>query len=188
LYAPKDRFDEIVGRIADIADFLKIGSPFDPNVHIGPVVSKAQQERVLSYVELGRAEGAEVLVGGDAVDAPGFFVQPTVIAGVGQQSRLVQEEIFGPVLVAQPYDDLEDLVRKANDCQYGLAASIWGKNLTRILDLVPQVKAGTIWVNSHSVLDPNMPFGGVKLSGVGREHGWSSIEEYTELKTVCMAY
>jgi phenylacetaldehyde dehydrogenase len=188
LYAPRDRFDEVVGRIADVADFLKIGSPFDPNVHIGPVVSRAQQERVLSYLDEARKLGADVVVGGEAPDAPGFFVEPTVITNVDQKARVVQEEIFGPVLVAVPYDDLDDLVAMANDTIYGLAASIWGKNVSRILELVPRIKAGTVWVNSHSVLDANMPFGGTKMSGIGREHGTAAIDEYTELKTVCIAY
>lgn len=188
LYAPRGRFDEIVGRIADVADFLKIGSPFDPNVHIGPVVSRAQQERVLSYIDEGRTLGAEVIVGGEAPEGPGFFVEPTVLANVDHKARVVQEEIFGPVLVAVPYDDLDDLVAMANDTSYGLAASIWGKNVSRILELVPRIKAGTVWVNSHSVLDANMPFGGTKMSGIGREHGTAAIDEYTELKTVCIAY
>jgi phenylacetaldehyde dehydrogenase len=188
LYAPRARFDEVVERVADIADFLKIGSPFDPNVHIGPLVSRVQQERVLSFIEHGQESGGQVIVGGEAPDAPGFFVEPTVIANVEQQARIMQEEIFGPVLVANPYDDLDDLVRKANDTRYGLAASIWSQNLSRVLDLAPRLKAGTVWVNTHSVLDANMPFGGMKMSGLGREHGTAAIEEYTELKTVCIAY
>jgi phenylacetaldehyde dehydrogenase len=188
LYAPRARFDEIVERVADVADFLKIGSPFDPNVHIGPLVSRVQQERVLSFISEGRDSGGEVIVGGEAPDAPGFFVEPTVIANVEQQARVMQEEIFGPVLVANPYDDLDDLVRKANDTRYGLAASIWSQNLSRVLDLAPRLRAGTVWVNTHSVLDANMPFGGMRMSGLGREHGTAAIEEYTELKTVCIAY
>jgi phenylacetaldehyde dehydrogenase len=188
LYAPRARFDEIVERVADVADFLKIGSPFDPNVHIGPLVSRVQQERVLSFISEGRESGGEVVVGGEAPDAPGFFVEPTVIANVEQQAPVMQEEIFGPVLVANPYDDLDDLVRKANDTRYGLAASIWSQNLSRVLDLAPRLRAGTVWVNTHSVLDANMPFGGMKMSGLGREHGTAAIEEYTELKTVCIAY
>jgi phenylacetaldehyde dehydrogenase len=188
LYAPKKRFDEIVGRVADMADFLRMGSPFDPNVHIGPVVSETQQQRVLSYIQSGREEGAEVVVGGKAPDAPGYFVEPTVVVNADHQMKIVREEIFGPVLVAMPYDDLDDLVRKANDTDFGLAASIWSQNISRVLELVPRVKAGTVWVNTHSVLDANMPFGGFKRSGIGREHGRAAIEEYTETKTVCIAY
>lgn len=188
LYAPKKRFDEVVGRVADMADYLRLGSPFDPNVHIGPLVSKAQQERVLSYIESGREEGAEVVVGGKAPDGPGYFVEPTVVVNADHDMKIVREEVFGPILVAIPYEDLDDLVLKANDTDFGLAASIWSQNISRVLELIPRIKAGTIWVNTHSVLDANMPFGGFKLSGMGREHGRAAIEEYTETKTVCIAY
>jgi phenylacetaldehyde dehydrogenase len=188
LYAPRARFEEIVGRIADYADFLKLGSPFDPNVHIGPLVSKAQQDRVLGYIESGRQDGAEVVVGGKSPPGSGFFVEPTVIVNTDHEMKIVREEIFGPVLVAMPYSDVDDLVAKANDTDYGLAASVWGQNISRVLELLPRIKAGTIWVNTHSILDANMPFGGFKMSGVGREHGRAAIEHYTESKTVCVAY
>jgi phenylacetaldehyde dehydrogenase len=188
LYAPRARFEEIVGRIADYADFLKLGSPFDPNVHIGPLVSKAQQDRVLDYIESGRQDGAEVVVGGKSPPGSGFFVEPTVIVNTDHEMKIVREEIFGPVLVAMPYSDVDDLVAKANDTDYGLAASVWGQNISRVLELLPRIKAGTIWVNTHSILDANMPFGGFKMSGVGREHGRAAIEHYTESKTVCVAY
>jgi phenylacetaldehyde dehydrogenase len=188
LYAPRARFEEIVGRIADYADFLKLGSPFDPNVHIGPLVSKAQQDRVLGYIESGRQDGAEVVVGGKSPPGSGFFVEPTVIVNTDHEMKIVREEIFGPVLVAMPYSDVDDLVAKANDTDYGLAASVWGQNISRVLELLPRIKAGTIWVNTHSILDANMPFGGFKMSGVGREHGRAAIEQYTESKTVCVAY
>ena len=171
-----------------MADFLRMGSPFDPNIHIGPLVSKMQQDRVLSYIESARDEGAEVVVGGKAPDAPGYFVEPTVVVNTHHKMKVVREEIFGPVLVAMPYDDLDDLVHKANDTDFGLAASIWSQNISRVLELIPRIKAGTIWVNTHSVLDANMPFGGFKQSGMGREHGRAAIEEYTEPKTVCIAY
>lgn len=188
LYAPHARFDEMVGRIADYADFLKLGSPFDPNVHIGPLVSKAQQDRVLGYIESGREDGAEVVVGGKSPSSTGFFVEPTVIVDTDHEMKIVREEIFGPVLVAMPYSDLDDLITKANDTDYGLAASVWGQNISRVLELLPRIKAGTIWVNTHSVLDANMPFGGFKMSGVGREHGRAALDHYTESKTVCIAY
>jgi phenylacetaldehyde dehydrogenase len=188
LYAPRARFEEIVGRIADYADFLKLGSPFDPNVHIGPLVSKAQQDRVLGYIESGRQDGAEVVVGGKSPPGSGFFVEPTVIVNTDHEMKIVREEIFGPVLVAMPYSDVDDLVAKANDTDYGLAASVWGQNISRVLELLPRINAGTIWVNTHSILDANMPFGGFKMSGLGREHGRAAIEHYTESKTVCVAY
>jgi phenylacetaldehyde dehydrogenase len=102
--------------------------------------------------------------------------------------RVVREEIFGPVLVAMPYKNVDDLIERANDTDYGLAASVWTQNLSRALEIIPQIKAGTVWVNTHGILDSNMPFGGFKQSGIGREHGRAAIESYTEPKSVCIAY
>jgi phenylacetaldehyde dehydrogenase len=188
LYAPAKRFDEILDKVAFYADFLKLGSPFDPHVHLGPLVSAAQRDRVIGFIESGKAAGAEVVLGGGAVDGDGYFVQPTILAQTTHDMKVVREEIFGPVLVAMPYDDLDDLLDKANDTDFGLAASVWSQNISRVLDLVPRLRAGTVWVNTHGVLDANMPFGGVKQSGVGREHGRAAIEHYTETKSVCIAY
>ncbi|MCT9870413.1 aldehyde dehydrogenase family protein [Paenarthrobacter aurescens] len=188
LYLPRRRYDEYLTRITSLADSLRIGSPFDSNVHLGPLISAEQRDRVCSYIESGRAEGAEVILGGNAIDGPGYFVEPTILANTDHSMRVVQEEIFGPVLVAMPYDDIEQLVEMANDSEYALAASIWSQNISRVHELVPRLKAGTIWVNTHGVLDANMPFGGFKQSGLGREHGKAAIEHYTETKSVCIAY
>ncbi|WP_407655907.1 aldehyde dehydrogenase family protein [Capillimicrobium parvum] len=188
LYAPARRFDEIVEKVAYYADFLKVGSPFDPNVQLGPVVSQVQRDRILEYIESGRADGAEVVLGGGVIEGDGYFVEPTILANTSHDMRVVREEIFGPVLVAMPYRDLDDLVEKANDTEYGLAASIWSQNLSRVLELIPRIRAGTVWVNTHGVLDANMPFGGFKQSGIGREHGRAAIDHYTETKSVCIAY
>jgi phenylacetaldehyde dehydrogenase len=188
LYLPRKRFDEYLTRVTFLADSLRIGSPFDSNVHLGPLVSAAQRDRVCNYIASGRDQGAEVVLGGGAIDAPGYFVEPTILANTTHDMTCVQEEIFGPVLVAMPYDDLDHLVHLANDSQYALAASIWSQNLSRVHELIPQIKAGTIWVNTHGVLDSNMPFGGFKQSGLGREHGKAAIDHYTETKSVCIAY
>jgi phenylacetaldehyde dehydrogenase len=188
LYAPAKRFDDVVEKVAYFADSLKLGSPFDPNVNVGPLVSEEQRRRVLGYVESGVSDGAEVVLGGRAPESAGYFVEPTILTQTKHDMKVVREEIFGPVLVAMPYDDLDDLVAKANDTDYGLAASVWTQNVSRALELVSRVKAGTIWVNSHGVLDSNMPFGGFKHSGIGREHGRAAIESYTESKSVCIAY
>jgi phenylacetaldehyde dehydrogenase len=188
LYAPAARFDEIVERVAYMADFLQLGSPFDPDVHLGPLVSKEQQERVLGYIESGRQEGGEILVGGKAPDSDGYFVEPTVISRTDHRMKVVKEEIFGPVLVAMPYQSVDELVDLANDSEYGLAASVWSQNISRVHEIVPKLKAGTVWVNTHGVLDANLPFGGFKQSGVGREHGRAAIDTYTETKSVCIAY
>jgi phenylacetaldehyde dehydrogenase len=153
---------------------------------MGPLVSAEQQERVLKYIDSGRAEGATVVAGGERLDHPGYFVKPTVLAATRNDIRVVQEEIFGPVLVAQRFDDLDEIAALANSTSYGLSASIWSNNLQAVHRLIPKIKAGTVWVNCHGFVDPNMPFGGFKQSGIGRESGRGAIEMYTEVKSVCM--
>ena len=118
----------------------------------------------------------------------GYFVKPTIFADVNHEMDIVREEVFGPVLTVMPYEDIEDAVAKANDSKFGLAASIWSNNISKVLDLVPRIRAGTVWVNCHSVFDPNLPFGGVKLSGMGKEHGRAALDLFTENKSVCIAY
>jgi phenylacetaldehyde dehydrogenase len=153
---------------------------------MGPLVSKDQQERVLGYIESARKQGASVAVGGEAPSHPGYFVKPTVLVNVREDMKVVREEIFGPVLVAQRFDELDEVVKAANNTPYGLGASIWSNNLSAVQRLVPRIKAGTVWVNCHNMVDPNMPFGGFKQSGIGREHGRMAIDMYTEVKSVCM--
>ena len=131
-------------------------------------------------------EGASVVAGGEPVDHPGYYVKPTIMASVKNDMRVVQEEIFGPVLVAERFDDLNEIARTANATPYGLSASIWSNDLRAVHRLIPMIKAGTVWVNCHGPVDPNMPFGGYKQSGFGRESGRAAIEMYTELKSVCM--
>jgi phenylacetaldehyde dehydrogenase len=150
---------------------------------MGPLISARQQERVYNYIEMGRESGATIACGGEQF-GPGFFVKPTVIVDVDQQHALVQEEIFGPVLVAIPFDDEADALRMANDSPYGLGASIWSNDLAAVHRMIPRIKSGSVWVNCHSALDPALPFGGYKMSGVGREMGYAAIEHYTELKSV----
>ncbi|MEF9897512.1 MAG: aldehyde dehydrogenase family protein [Pseudomonas sp.] len=183
LYVHRKHFDNVIADIAGIANGMKLGNGLDPSVQMGPLVSAKQQERVSRYIELGRELGATIACGGDSF-GPGYFVKPTVIVDVDQQHRLVQEEIFGPVLVAMPFDDLDEVVRLANDNPYGLGASIWSNDLSAVHRMIPRIKSGSVWVNCHSALDPALPFGGYKLSGVGREMGAAAIEHYTELKSV----
>lgn len=189
LYVQKKRFDEIVGGVVQAARQTVLGSGFDPATHIGPLVSRRQQRRVLNLIELGKEEGAELLTGGRAPDRPGYFVEPTVFTNTsGKPLTLVQEEVFGPVIIAMPYDDIEDVVLQANDTVYGLGASIWTSDISKAMRIADRVDAGTVWINCHNVVDPAMPFGGFKQSGIGREHGRSAIESYTETKSVCIAY
>ena len=183
LYVHRKHFDNVVADIAGIANAMKLGNGLDPSVQMGPLISAKQQERVTGYIELGRQLGATIACGGEGF-GPGYFVKPTVIVDVDQKHRLVQEEIFGPVLVAMPFDDLDEAVLLANDNPYGLGASIWSNDLSAVHRMVPRIKSGSVWVNCHSALDPALPFGGYKLSGIGREMGASAIEHYTELKSV----
>jgi phenylacetaldehyde dehydrogenase len=153
---------------------------------MGPLVSERQRDRVRRYIQRGLEEGATTIAGGADYEGTGFFVKPTVLVGARKNSTVCQEEIFGPVLVAAPYDDLNEVAALANDTPYGLGASVWSNDLSKVNELVPQLKAGTVWVNCHNVIDPAMPFGGYKQSGIGREMGQVVIDNYTELKSVCM--
>jgi phenylacetaldehyde dehydrogenase len=186
LYVHRKQFDKVVGHITDIANKMKLGSGMDTATDMGPLVSAKQQRRVLGYIEQGQTLGATLTCGGGK-NGPGYFVQPTVMVDVKQQGPLVQEEIFGPVLVAMPFSDIDEVVRLANDTRYGLGASVWTNDLSQAHRLVPRIKAGSVWVNCHTALDPVMPFGGYKLSGIGREMGAACIEYYTELKSVVMS-
>ena len=176
----------MVEGLSGAAGAIRLGPGLEQTTDMGPLVSKEQQDRVLGYIESGRKEGASVAVGGEAPAHPGYFVKPTVLVNVKPQMRVVREEIFGPVVVAQRFDELDEVVKAANDTPYGLAASIWTNNLSAAHRLIPRIKAGTVWVNCHNLVDANMPFGGFKSSGFGREHGRAGIDMYSELKSVCM--
>jgi len=186
LYVHRKIFDRVVEGVGGAAASIRLGPGLDPATQMGPLVSREQQERVMAYIQSGRAEGASIVAGGDAPSHPGYYVKPTVMADVKGSMRVVQEEIFGPVLVAQRFDDLDEVAALANDTPYGLSASVWSNDLTAVHRLVPKLRAGTVWVNTHGPVDANMPFGGFKQSGIGREHGRVGIEMYTELKSVCM--
>ena len=183
LYVQRKHFDNVVADIADIANAMKMGNGLDTTVEMGPLISARQQDLVYGYIEKGRQSGATIACGGEQY-GPGYFVKPTVIVDVEQKHSLVQEEIFGPVLVAIPFDDEADALRMANDSPYGLGASIWSNDLAAVHRMIPRIKSGSVWVNCHSALDPALPFGGYKMSGVGREMGFAAIEHYTELKSV----
>ncbi len=181
----RKHFDNVVADISGIASGIRLGNGMDPSVQMGPLVSAKQQQRVFGYIEQGRESGASIAAGG-TMSGPGFFVTPTVIADVDHRSPLVQEEIFGPVLVAMPFDDIDEVVRMANDSPYGLGASIWSNDLSAVHRMIPRIKSGSVWVNCHTALDPALPFGGYKQSGLGREMGADVIHHYTEVKSVLM--
>lgn len=184
LYVERPVFDKVVDGVAQVAKTFKLGHGRDPDTMLGPLVSKVQQGRVLDYIAQGRASGAELVTGGGTGDREGYFVEPTIFANPDADASIVREEIFGPVLVATPFDDVDDVVRQANDTRYGLAANIWTRDLSRAHLTARKLQAGTVWINTHGMNDPSAPFGGVKESGWGREVGEEGVLHYTETKTV----
>ena len=187
IYVQRKKFDAVTHEIARIAEDMKIGSGFDPSVQLGPVVSKRHFERVMGYLDIARQEGATVLTGGDRSGESGYFVKPTVLVDADAGMRIAREEVFGPVAVAMPFDDVEEVIQFANASPFGLAASVWSNNLRQVHRMIPRLQAGTVWINCHNILDNNLPLGGYKKSGLGKDLGRASIESYTDLKSVCMA-
>ncbi|MBW7835828.1 MAG: aldehyde dehydrogenase family protein [Sphingomonadales bacterium] len=186
LFVERKVFDKVTEGIAAFAKQMKVGPGLDPSTQVGPLVSQEQQERVLRYIQSGFSEGAKALAGGKKVGATGCFVEPTIFVDVKPDMKMVREEIFGPVVCAQAIDDVSQIPAMANDTIYGLGASVWSTNLNFVHRLIPKIKAGTVWVNGHNLLDPALPFGGYKNSGIGREMGRAVFDLYTETKSVCM--
>jgi len=186
LYAHVSCFDRVVSAITDAARKLKVGNGLLPDSDLGPLVSQEQWDRVNSYVDIGRAEGASLLAGGKRPRhlQHGYFFEPTVFANASSDMRIAREEIFGPVLTALPWKDVDDLVEKANDSEFGLSAGVWTNDIKQAHRAAAALKAGTVWVNCYNLIDPATPFGGFKQSGWGREHGRQAMELYSEVKSV----
>jgi aldehyde dehydrogenase (NAD+) len=188
LLLPADLHDEFVDQMVDRAAQIKLGDPADFDTDLGPVVSREQQQRILDYIRIGQEEGAKVVFGGGVPEGEpfqrGFWVEPTILVDVRNDMRIAQEEIFGPVLSVIRYDDEDEAIAIANDTTYGLAAAVWSTDDERALAVAGRIRAGTVWINDHHNINCEVPFGGYKQSGLGRELGPSALDAYTEVKNV----
>ena len=187
LYVERSVSDRVISGIQEVASGLKIGHGLDPETELGALMSKTQHERVSGYIDSARQDGATIAFGGHSGGDRGYFINPTIITGTRPDMAVYREEIFGPVLVAETFDDPDTIPAIANDTRYGLAASIWTSNLSRAHRLARSLNAGAIWVNCFGVFDPNLPFGGLKESGWGREMAREGMEAFTEEKAVTIA-
>ncbi len=185
LYVDAKIYDKVVQGVADHAAKIKVGPGMEADTQLGPLVSEEQLKRVCGYLDSGFSEGAKALSGGKKVGDKGYFVAPTVLVNTTERMKVVQEEIFGPVVTAIPYKSTDELLPKANDTVYGLAAGIWTKDISKAHSLAAELRAGTVWINCYNIFDAAMPFGGYKQSGWGREMGHEALELYTETKAVC---
>jgi len=184
LFVQESRFDEVVDGVSEIAKSIKLGSGMDEGTQMGPLVSDEQFQRVTGFLESGRADGATAVTGGGRFGDRGYFVEPTVITNTRPDMKIVREEIFGPVVVAAPFQSLDEIAAVANDTDYGLGAGIWTRDISKAHALAKKIRAGTVWINCYNVFDASLPFGGYKQSGWGREMGHEALEAYTEVKAV----
>jgi phenylacetaldehyde dehydrogenase len=184
LFVQQSRFDEVIAGVTEIAKSIKLGPGMEADTQMGPLVSDEQLRRVTGYLESGREEGATAVTGGTRYGDKGYFVEPTVITNTRPDMKIVREEIFGPVVVAAPFQSLDDIAAAANDSDYGLGAGIWTQDISKAHALAKKLRAGTVWINCYNVFDASLPFGGYKQSGWGREMGHEVLEAYTEVKAV----
>ena len=187
LLVHKNVYDELIGRVSEQANKIKLGPGMHPETEMGPLVSTEQTNLVLNFINSGKNEGAKILTGGDSPSgdmSSGCYVNPTVFEKIQPNMEIVQAEIFGPVLVAAPFEDLDEVITRSNNTNYGLAASVWTSDINKAHKVARGLKAGTVWVNCHNIFDANAPFGGYKQSGYGREMGVHALESYTQIKNV----
>jgi len=187
VFIQKKHFDRVVSDMASHAKTIKQGFGLNQDIEMGPLVSNEQQSRVLNYIEKGIEEGAEVVAGGKKSRESGYFVEPTIFADVSDNMTIAKEEIFGPVIAALPYEDLDEVIARANASEYGLAAGLWTENVANAHYIANRLRAGTVWINCYNVFDAASPFGGYKQSGIGREMGSYALNNYTEVKSVWVA-
>jgi aminomuconate-semialdehyde/2-hydroxymuconate-6-semialdehyde dehydrogenase len=178
--------DVFVERFVAATKKLRIGDPLDDATDIGALISEAHLGKVMGYIDLAKQEGGTIVAGGDRVDRPGYFVEPTIVTGLGCDCRVLQEEIFGPVVTITPFDSEDEAVQFANSTRYGLSATVWTRDLSRAHRVAAKLDSGTVWINCWLLRDLRVPFGGMKESGVGREGGFDSLTFFTEAKNVCV--
>ena len=186
LYVEEKAFDKVVEGVSEAASKIHVGPGLEANTEMGPLVSEEQLNRVCGYLESGFSEGAKATVGGSRHGDKGYFVKPTVLVNTNDKMKVVKEEIFGPVVTAIPFRDVDELMVRANDTVYGLAAGVWTRDIQKAHRTASQLRAGTVWINCYNIFDPALPFGGYKQSGWGREMGHEVLEMYTEVKSVCL--
>jgi aldehyde dehydrogenase (NAD+) len=186
-FVERKAYDEFVERSVARAQKRTVGDPLDPNTEQGPQIDDTQFEKIMGYIESGKQQGAKLRVGGNRVGDRGYFIEPTVFSDVKDDMKIAQEEIFGPVQSIMPFDSIDEVIGRANNTMYGLAAAVWTRDISKATAIANNVRAGTVWVNCYDVFDAAAPFGGFKQSGIGRELGEYGLAAYTEVKTVTMA-
>jgi len=184
IFVQRDIYDNFVEELTKASESMTLGNPLDPKTKLGPVVSREQFDRVNSYLEVGKGEGARVTIGGEARSGKGYFIKPTVFADVKNTMKIAREEIFGPVAAAIPFKDENDAIFQGNDTTYGLAAAVWTNDVSRAHKVAKALKAGTVWINCYGMIDTSMPFGGYKQSGFGREGSRHALDLFTQIKSV----